>query len=106
MNSEDTLNKKRDNEEIGDLFVTGTSLMVKLLPSRKVGSKSIDWFSNGTVTNVRVAARDISALIGKVGRKATVVRGLTVMTDRGLRFDLGKSRLHEAVSEAGFEMLN
>jgi len=100
------LKKSSGIEEVGDLFVTETSIMVKLLPSRKAGTKTIAWFSNGCVTNIRVAARDISLLVGKVRRKSSVVRGLTVMTDRGLRFDLSKSRLHEAVAEAGFEMLN
>ena len=98
--------KRKSIEEVGDLFVTQTSLMIKLLPSRKVGSKPISWFADGSVTNVRVAARDIALLIGKVRRKTSVVRGLTVMTDRGLRFYLSKSGLNEAVEKAGFEMLN
>lgn len=98
--------KKKGIEEVGDLFVTQTSIMVKLLPSRKVGSKPIRWFSDGSVSNLRVAAKDIATLIGKVRRKSSVVRGLTVMTDRGLRFDLSKSGLHKAVEKAGFEMLN
>lgn len=98
--------KKTDNEEVGDLFVTETSLMVKLLPSRTVGAKPIRWFADGSVTNVRAASRDIALLIGKVRRKTSVVRGLTVMTNRGLRFDLSKSGLGEAVKKAGFEMLN
>lgn len=97
---------KKGIEEVGDLFVTGTSIMVKLLPSRKVGTKPIRWFANGLVKNARTAAKDISALIGKVRRKSTVVRGLTVMTDRGLRFDLDKSGLPEAVDKAGFDVLN
>lgn len=100
------LKKKKGIEEVGDLFVTESSLMLKLLPSRKVGSKPIRWFSNGEVTNTRAAAKDIATLIGKVRRKTSVVRGLTVMTDRGLRFDLSESGLHEAVEKAGFDMLN
>ena len=106
MNWTDELKRRPNIEEVGDLFVTKSSIMVKLLPSRKAGSKPIAWFSNGVVKNVRVAARDISLLVGKVRRKTSVVRGLTVMTDRGLRFDLSKSRLHKAVVQAGFEMLN
>jgi hypothetical protein len=98
--------KKKAIQEVGDLFVTETSVMVKLLPSRKVGSRPIRWFNNGVVTNTRAAARDIAALVGKVRRKTSVVRGLTVMTDRGLRFDLSESGLHEAVEKAGFQMLN
>ena len=97
---------KRQVEEVGDLFVTDTSLMVKLLPSKKMGSKPIRWFANGEVTNARVAAKDIAALVGKVRKKTSVVRGLTVMTDKGLRFDLAKSGLPEAVEKAGFEPLN
>ena len=97
---------KESVEEVGDLFVTESAVMVKLLPSRKMGSKSIRWFTNGIVTNAHSAAKDIAALIGKVRRKTSVVRGLTVMTDRGLRFDLGKSGLPQAVEKAGFEHLN
>lgn len=100
------MKKKKGNHEVGDLFVTETAIMVKLLPSRKVGSKQIRWFANGVVTNARSAAKDISNLIGKVRRKSSVVRGLTVMTNRGLRFDLSESGLPEAVEKAGFEMLN
>lgn len=100
------MKKKKGIEEVGDLFVTETALMIKLLPSRKVGTKPIRWFSNGVVSNTRTAAKDIALLIGKVRRKSSVVRGLTVMTDRGLRFDLDESRLPEAVERAGFEMLN
>lgn len=100
------MKKKKGIEEVGDLFVTDSSIMIKLLPSRKVGAKPIRWFANGLVSNTRAAARDISTLIGKVRRKSSVVRGLTVMTDRGLRFDLTESGLPEAVQKAGFEMLN
>ncbi len=100
------IKKKKGNQEVGDLFVTETSIMVKLLPSRNVGSKMIRWFNNGSVTNARNAAKDISTLIGKVRRKSSVVRGLTVMTDRGLRFDLSESGLPEAVAKAGFDVLN
>ena len=100
------LKKKKSNQEVGDLFVTDTAIMVKLLPSRKIGSKPIRWFANGVVSNARSAAKDISTLIGKVRRKSSVVRGLTVMTDRGLRFDLSESGLPEAVEKAGFDVLN
>ena len=100
------LKKKKSNQEVGDLFVTDTAIMVKLLPSRKIGSKPIRWFANGVVSNARNAAKDISTLIGKVRRKSSVVRGLTVMTDRGLRFDLSESGLPEAVEKAGFDVLN
>lgn len=100
------MKKKKGIQEVGDLFVTETALLVKLLPSRKVGSKPIRWFAKGVVSNTRAAARDIATLVGKVRRKSSVVRGLTVMTDRGLRFDLSESRLPEAVERAGFEMLN
>ena len=34
-------------EEVGDLFVTETAITVKLLPSKKSGSRSIRWFEGG-----------------------------------------------------------
>lgn len=93
--------KRSQEEEVGDLFVTGTSLTLKLLPSRKSGTLSIRWFGGEGVTNVRLAAKDIQTLVGKLsGRR--VVRNLTVTTDRGLDTDLGKTRLLEAVKKAGF----
>ena len=92
-------------EEVGDLFVTENQVTLKLLPSKTIGSKPIRWFSNGVVTNVHVAAKDIKALVGKVRRRTSIVRGLTMMTDRGMRYDLSKTGLPEAVSKAGFEPL-
>lgn len=93
--------KRSQEEEVGDLFVTETSLTLKLLPSRKSGSLPIRWFGGEGVTNVRLAAKDIQTLVGKLsGRR--VVRNLTVTTDRGLDTDLGKTRLLEAVKKAGF----
>jgi len=93
-------------EEVGDLFVTETSLTLKLLPSRKSGTVSIRWFAkDGGVTNVRLAAKDISTLVGKL-RGRLVVRNLTVTTDRGLDTDLGKTRLREAVKKAGFLVIS
>ncbi len=100
------MTRRAKQEEVGDLFVTETSLTLKLLPSKKTGSKPIRWFANGTVSNARVAARDIATLVGKVQSRKSAVRGLTIMTDRGLRFDLSKSGLPEAVEKAGFEPLN
>lgn len=96
---------KNKQEEVGDLFVTETSLTLKLLPSRKVGSLQIRWFDKEGVTNVRLAAKDIQTLVGKL-RGARVVRNLTVTTDRGLDTDLGKTRLAEAVKKAGFLVIS
>ena len=94
------------NEEIGDLFISEKLMMLKLLPSNKSASQAIEWFSNGTVTNHRMAARDIAALVERVRGKSRVVRGLTLMTDRGLRFDVTKSGLDKAVQRAGFTLIN
>ena len=92
-------------EEVGDLFVTETSVTVKLLPSKKEGRRSICWFNKGAVTNVRSAAKDIAILIGKLKGRSRTVRGLTVMTDQGVQFDTSKTGLHEAIKKAGFEVL-
>ena len=92
-------------EQIGDIFVSETSLTMKLLPSNKEKSKPISWFSKGCVTNVHLAAKDIAALAGKLGGR-TSVRGLTVMTDLGsVGTDLDKTGLGRAVEKAGFEII-
>ena len=96
---------KDSQEEVGDLFVTETALTLKLLPSRKSGTVTIGWFAKEGVTNVRLAAKDISTLVGKL-RGRLVVRNLTVTTDRGLDTDLGKTRLREAVKKAGFLVIS
>ncbi len=97
---------KNSQEEVGDLFVTETSLTLKLLPSRKSGTVAIRWFAkDGGVTNVRMAAKDISTLVGKL-KGRLVVRNLTVTTDRGLDTDLSKTRLREAVKKAGFLVIS
>lgn len=95
----------RLNEEVGDLFVTESRLMLKLLPSNKSGSATIRWFADGSVTDQRRAARDIAALVSRLKGKTRVVRGLTLMTSQGLRFDLRKSGLARAVQDAGYRLL-
>lgn len=95
----------KTTEEVGDLFVTETSLTLKLMPSRKSGSVSIRWFASGGVTNVKRAAKDIQSLVGKLQGRSRVVRNLTVMTDRGLDTDLVKTRLNEAVKKAGYSVI-
>jgi hypothetical protein len=97
---------KNSQEEVGDLFVTGTSLTLKLMPSRKSGTLNIRWFGGEGVTNVRLAAKDIQTLVGKLRGRGGVVRNLTVTTDRGLDTDLGKTRLLEAVKKAGFLVIS
>lgn len=98
---------KNSQEEVGDLFVTETSLTLKLMPSRKSGTVAIRWFAKeGGVTNVRLAAKDIQTLVGKLLVRGLVVRNLTVTTDRGLDTDLGKTRLREAVKKAGFLVIS
>lgn len=92
-------------EEVGDLFVTETEVTIKLLPSKKSGSHRINWFERGAVTNARAAAKDIAYLVGKLQGKKRVVRGLTVMTDLGVEYDLARTGLVEAVKKAGFEVL-
>ncbi len=96
---------KKIQEEVGDLFVTDQAVTVKLLPSKKSGTHKISWFSEGSVTNVKVAAKDIAFLVGKLQGKSRVVKRLTVMTDRGPSHDLTKTGLHEAVAKAGFDVL-
>ena len=101
------MSDKNSQEEVGDLFVTETSLTLKLLPSRKSGTVSIRWFAkDGGVTNVRRAAKDIQTLVGKLRGRGRVVRNLTVTTDRGLDTDLAKTRLREAVKKAGFLVIS
>ncbi len=97
---------KNTQEEVGDLFVTETCLTLKLLPSRKSGTVAIRWFAKDGVTNVRLAAKDISTLVGKLRGRGRVVRNLTVTTNRGLDTDLGKTRLREAVKKAGFLVIS
>jgi hypothetical protein len=98
--------KNKDAQmEVGDLFVTESSLTLKLLPSRKSGSMAIRWFAGGKVVNVKGAAKDIQVLVGKLTCKSRAVRALTVMTDQGRDTDLVKTRLTEAVSKAGFEVI-
>ena len=91
--------------EVGDLFVTETAITLKLMPSRKSGTVSIDWFDKDGVTNVKRAAKDIQVLVGKLQGKKIMLRGLVVTTDRGLDTDLNGTRLSEAVEKAGFELL-
>lgn len=98
--------EKNSQEEVGDLFVTGTSMILKLMPSRKSASLPIRWFGGEGVTNVRLAAKDIQTLVGKLRRRGRVVRNLNVTTDRGLDTDLGKTRLLEAVKKAGFLVIS
>ena len=98
--------KNAQQEEVGDLFVTETSLTLKLLPSRKSGTVSIRWFAKDGVTNVRLAARDIQTLVGKTTGRGRVVRALTVVTEKGRDTDLVKTRLSEAVQKAGFLVLS
>ncbi|MEK7858468.1 MAG: hypothetical protein AAB320_04925 [Elusimicrobiota bacterium] len=97
--------EKDKTEEVGDLFVTETAVTIKLLPSNKEASRNIRWFTKGTVTNVKSAAKDIAFLIGKVQGRSKVVRGLTVMTDQGAGVDLEKTGLPQAIAKAGFEVL-
>ena len=92
-------------EEVGDLFVTETAVTVKLMPSKKSGTRPIRWFAGGRVINVRSAARDIAYLVGKLQGRSRVVRGLTVMTDLGLTADLDKTGLPQAIQKAGFSVL-
>ena len=91
--------------EVGDLFVTESAVTIKLLPSKKSGTRPIRWFSGGEVSNVHLAAKDIAFLIGKVQGRTRVVRSLTVMTDRGPGHDIEKTGLPRAIEKAGFEIL-
>ena len=94
---------RRLQEEVGDLFVTDRLMTIKLMPSKKSASKAIGWFQSGSVTNHRRAAREIAALVERLRGKSRVVRGLTLMTDKGVDTDLTETGLIEAVSRAGFE---
>ena len=91
--------------EVGDLFVTEAELTLKLLPSKKSGSRAIRWFNKGQVTNVRLAAKDIAYLVGRLQGRRRVVRALTIMTDGGPRSNIGHSGLIAAVQKAGFSVL-
>ncbi|MBI4377079.1 MAG: hypothetical protein HY549_11595 [Elusimicrobia bacterium] len=93
------------SQEVGDLFVTETMVTVKLMPSKRTGSRLIRWFSGGNVTNLKLAAKDIAFLIGKVQGKTRLVRALTVMTDRGPAADPDKIGLTAAVQKAGFQVI-
>ena len=93
-------------EEVGDLFVTESSMTVKLLPSRKSAAKAIDWFQGGRVVDHRAAAREIFALVTRLQGRTRIVRGLTLMTDKGVDQDLSETGLHEAVIKAGFKSLS
>ena len=92
-------------EEVGDLFVTETSVTLKLLPSKKEGSRQISWFSDGCVTNVRSAAKDIATLAGKLTGRRRIVRGVTVVTDGGTMRDLEGTGLTEAIEKAGLSVI-
>lgn len=96
---------KKVQEEVGDLFVTETAVTVKLLPSKRSTSRAIRWFAGGRVTNVKVAAREIALIIGKLQGRTRVVKGLTVMTDGGTSVELADTGLFEAVRKAGFEVI-
>lgn len=93
-------------EEVGDLFVSESLLTLKLMPSRKSGSKSIRWFVDGAVCDHSAAARDIADLVNKLRGRSRVVRNLTLMTERGTQHALAETGLHEAVTKAGFRPLN
>ena len=98
---------KRDkSEEVGNLFITEGQAVVKLEPSKVSGSRTIRWFSDGCVTNVHSAAKDIAFLVGKLQGKSRVVRKLIVSTDYGSKADLKKMGLVQAVEKAGFSLLN
>ncbi|HAM34397.1 MAG TPA: hypothetical protein DEB40_08870 [Elusimicrobia bacterium] len=96
---------KPKTQEVGDLFVSETELTIKLLPSRKSGTQRIRWFSGGCVKNLKLAAKDISCLVGRLQGRSRVIRGLTVMTDRGAACDLERTGVPRAVTKAGFEVL-
>jgi len=97
--------EKIKTEEIGDLFVSETELSVKLLPSKKCAARPIRWFSGGCVTDLRLAAKDISCLVGRVQGSGRVVRGLIVVTDRGASHDIEAAGVARAVEKAGFAVL-
>lgn len=87
------------------MFVTERTVTVKLLPSKKSGTRPISWFAKGQVTNLHLAAKDIAYLVGKLRGRSRVVRSLTVMTDRGVHADLEQMGLTRAVKKAGFAVL-
>ncbi len=99
------LAKPRKQVEVGDLFVSSSAVTVKLLPSKKSGSRPIRWFSEGAVTNLHMAARDIAYLVGKLQGRTKVVKALTVMTDGGASVDIDKTGLPKVLEKAGFEIL-
>lgn len=96
---------KKLQEEVGDLFVTEHAVTVKLMPSKKTGTRSVSWFKDGKVTNVKAAAKDIAYVIGKVQGPKRIVKRLTVMTDGGVMVDLDKTGLTKAVEKAGYSVL-
>ena len=93
-------------EEVGDLFVTESSMTVKLLPSKKTASRSIRWFVDGAVIDNHKASKEIFAMVSRLQGKRRVVRGLTLMTDKGAEQDLMETGLPEAVSKAGYKPLS
>ena len=97
--------KPKKQIEVGDLFVTESAVTIKLLPSKKSGTRPIRWFEDGSVTNVHMAAKDIAVLVGKLQGRSRIVRALTVMTDRGIGFDIEKTGLPKAIEKAGFEII-
>ena len=97
---------KTKQEEVGDIFVTESIMTVKLLPSKKSGSKPIRWFIDGVVADHRAAIKDIAALVNRVQGKSRIVRGLTMMTDRGVNQDINDTGLPKVVAKAGFIPLN
>ena len=99
------MTEKTKTEEVADLFVTKHAVTVKLMPSKKSGSRAIGWFASGAVTNVKTAAKDIACLIGKVQGSRRIVRRLTVMTDGGVAVDLKKTGLTQAVEKAGYSVV-
>ncbi len=96
---------KQRMEEIGDLFVTEHAVTVKLMPSKKVGTRTIRWFEGGQVSNVKTAAKDIAFLIGKLQGSSRVVKRLTVMTHLGIAHDMDKAGLSKAVKLAGYSVI-
>ena len=96
---------RKPQEEVGDLFVTERELLLKLLPSQKTASRRIGWFDRGIVTDHAEAAADVAAVVAKARGKSRVVRGLTLMTHHGPRFDLDRSGLARVVQKAGFSVI-
>ncbi|MFH2202069.1 MAG: hypothetical protein ABIJ96_03040 [Elusimicrobiota bacterium] len=81
-------------------------MTVKLLPSKKTASRAIRWFVDGSVVNRQKAATEIASLVSRLQGKRRVVRGLTLMTDKGVEQDLSDTGLLEAVSKAGYKPLS